>query len=62
MATRDFTDPGLALSIKAMMVTIAVLIGVATSLAYLAGIGQLNDVYGFVGAVLILQAVFYAIL
>lgn len=62
MATRDLTNSRRPLSIKAILITIAVTLGVITILASLAGMGQLPEVFGFVGVVLLIQAGFYAIL
>ena len=62
MATRDITNPGLALSIKAVMVSVALVLGIVMVAAYLANVGQLTEVYGFVGVVLLAQAALYALL
>lgn len=62
MATRKFTHPGRALSIKTILVTTTLVLGGITLAAFLAGVGRLNSVYGLLGVVLLVQAAFYAIL
>lgn len=62
MATRAFTHPRRALSIKATLVTTALVLAVGTLLAFLAGIGPLNEVYALLSLVLLAQAAYYAIL
>ena len=60
MATRNVTNPQQALSIKAVMVSVALVLGIVMIGAYLANVGRLTDVYGFVGVVLLAQAALYA--
>ncbi len=62
MAARAFTHPRRALSIKATLVTTALVLAVATLLAFLAGIGPLNEVYALLSLVLLAQAAYYAVL